>query len=206
MIFLNIKTSGPDPEKHGILSIGAVDSERTGKESYIYQVPRFERGKEVVLEYLKIADFKEHQLRDPSKPSVRHALKRFSELAETAKETNLAGQNTRLNAEFLKRAMKEHEMSWPFNEEYIDLLTTAINTYRAEEIDIPMREKRIALTFDMILWSVGLERSIGFHHALEDVNLEAEAYSRLVHGRNLIKSLKGYKLGLRDFKNYKPRE
>ncbi len=206
MIFLNIKTSGPDPEKHGILSIGAVDSERTGKESYIYQVPRFEREKEIVPEYLEIADFKEHELRDPSKPHIRHALKLFSELAETAKETNLAGQNTRLNAEFLKRAMEEYAMPWPFNKDYIDLLTTAINTYRAENIKIPMREKRIDLTFDMILWSVGLERSIGFHHSLEDANLEAEAYSRLVYGRNLIKSLRGYKIDLRGFEDYKPRE
>jgi len=206
MIFLDLKTSGPNPEKHGILSFAVVDSKRaeTGSREY-YKSYKLELGRDKRMEsgYLEMYGFEERDVRNPSQTKKpKKVLKELVEWMQRASEDNLAGLNLEKKLKFLKKAMQENDVSWPFNEQYIDLFTTAINAYKIERVEVPKKGKGIELSFDQILWSVGLERVEEMPSALEDAMLEAEAYFRLVYGKNLIKSLRGNFMEVRGFENY----
>jgi len=206
MIFLDLKTSGPNPEKHGILSFAVVDSKRaeTGSREY-YKSYKLELGRDKRMEsgYLEMYGFEERDVRNPSQTKKpKKVLKELVEWMQKASEDNLAGLNLEKKLKFLKKAMQENDIVWPFNEQYIDLFTTAINAYKIERVEVPKKGKGIDLSFDQILWSVGLERVEEIPSALEDAMLEAEAYFRLVYGKNLIKSLRGNFMEVRGFENY----
>ena len=201
MIFLNLETTGLDPVKYGILSIGAVDTERT-KNYHFYDEPRLEKGKEIDPYELKNKGFVEHKARDPSKRRLRDVLKRFMIWTRDCKVVTLAGQNPARLAPFLKESIEKYGMEWVFGDKYVDLYTTAVNSYNREGIKIPMKKRRYDLDFDAILWSVGLERSVGIHSSLEDAFLEAEAYFRLEIGSRKFKNFGPFE-EIRNFKDYK---
>lgn len=182
MIFLDLETSGLDPLKHGILSIGAVNTET--KETF-YLEPRLEEFKEIDPRALEVNGFTEEDVRDPSRISLGQALNEFMEWVQRCEIKTLGGQNTHFDAGFLKEAMGRHNIEWIFGHRYVDLFSTAINVYQRETIKIPIKDGRFDINLDVILESVGLERE-GHHKALDDALLEAEAYNRLVKGKSLI--------------------
>jgi len=75
MIVVDIETSGTDPYKHSILSIGAVDF--SNAERFFYQECKIEEGKIFEEEALKINGFSEKQIKDPNKKDLESILKDF---------------------------------------------------------------------------------------------------------------------------------
>ncbi len=196
MIFLNLKTTGPDSKIHGIIGIGAVEYENPC--NFFYETPRLEKDKKIEFRALEDTGFKEYELKDPSKKSLGRVLKEFLDWVERIHKRNLV-EYCKQNIDFLRTAMEEASLVvpretsseelakmlergkkiWPFGDIYIDLQTTAINTYHEAGFSPELKDSLYKLTFEEVLESVDLSRAEGPFNALEDALLEAEAYCRL---------------------------
>ncbi len=81
MIVVDVETTGLDPRKHALLSIGAVDFLNPKKQ--FYGECRMWEGAEVFMgdEYytcaLNINGFTEEQIHDPTKKSVQQLIQEF---------------------------------------------------------------------------------------------------------------------------------
>lgn len=182
MIVIDIETSGLDPKKHGILSIGAVDYNNPS--NTFYEEAKIEEGKEIDSVALKINGFTEKCIKDPGKNPLNRVLYNFQIWLNNIKEITLAGQNPAFDAGFLKQAFKEKGFYWCFGHRYVDLYSVAISTYLKKGFDIPQKSGRYIINLDEILWSVGLSKRGEIHNGLMDAKLEAEAFSRLIYSKN----------------------
>ncbi len=106
----------------------------------------------------------------------------------------LAGNNTDFDKNFLKEAMRRHEIEWIFGSRIVDLHSTAINNYLIKDVTIQMKNKRCDITSDKIFVSVGLPKEPKPHNALMGAKMEAEAYSRLVFKKGLLNEFGIYKI------------
>ncbi len=196
MIIVDIETSGLDPSKHGILSIGAVDFDNP--DNFFYAEPRLEEKKEIDPVALKINGFVGEDVKKNDKKLLNEVLHDFNVWLMGIKNVTLAGQNPAFDAGFLKQAFKEYGFYWCFGHRYMDLYSVATSTYLVKGFDIPEKSGRYMVDLDGILWSVGLEKRGGIHNGLMDAKLEAEAFSRLIHGKNWSKEFSGFPVCLRN--------
>jgi DNA polymerase III epsilon subunit-like protein len=195
MIFLDLETSGLDPVKDGILSIGAVDLDNP--DEFFYAEPKLPRGKEIDDKALKINGFTRYDSVDSAKKTLANTLHEFQKWLSKIKEVSIAGHNPSFDADFLRQAFKEEGFEWVFGHRYVDIHSTAISTYLSKNIEIPRKHGRFAVNLDHILWSVGLPKRSGPHNALTDAKLEAEAYQRLIHGESWSYEFTKYPVTLR---------
>jgi len=196
MIVVDIETSGLDPAKHGILSIGAADFKYPN--NFFYAEPRLEEKKEIDPVALKINGFVGEDVKNNNKKPLNEVLHDFNVWLTGIKNLTLAGQNPSFDAGFLKLAFEENGFYWPFGHRHIDLYSVAISTYLKKGFDVPEKSGRYMVDLDSILWSVGLEKRGGIHNGLMDAKLEAEAFSRLIHTKNWSKEFSGFPVGLRN--------
>lgn len=200
MIVLDLETSGLDPIKNGILSIGAVDFSNPKGEVF-YAEPRLPEGKEIDDKALKINGFTRYDVRDPSKKPLRKVLIDFQNWLKCVKDSTIAGQNPFFDADFLRQAYREEGFDWNFGHRYVDLFSIAVSTYLINNLDMPKKNGRYDVGLDDILWSVGLSKRRGPHGALDDAKLEAEAFSRLMYTKNWSRDFEESPVLLRSPKN-----
>src|SRR5207245_10181313 len=100
MIIVDLETTGLDPERNWIASIGAVDffnpSRTYYKECYV--------ADETIIseESLKVTGFTVQSLRDRTKPSAQFLTKDFFNWCDIAAVKLLAGEELWLDASFLR--------------------------------------------------------------------------------------------------------
>ena len=152
-----------------------------------------EEGKEINSEALEVNGFSEKEIRNPSKNRIEEVLRDFVGWACKIKNITLAGHNVDFDRNFLKEASKKYEIKWIFGSRIIDLHSTAINDYLIKGIDIPIKNKRYDITSDKIFVYVGLPKEQKPHNALLGAKMEAEAYSRLIFRKGLLKEFEKYK-------------
>lgn len=196
MIVVDIETSGLDPTKHGILSIGAVDF--NNPDNFFYAEPRLGLNKEIDPIALKINGFVGEDVKNNDKKSLNDVLHEFNVWLTSVRNVTFAGQNPSFDAGFLKQAFEENGFYWPFGHRYMDLHSTAMSTYLSKGFKIPEKSGRYMIDLDGILWSVGLEKRGGIHNGLMDAKLEAEAFSRLIHSNNWSKEFSGFPICLKN--------
>src|SRR3989338_5668689 len=101
MIVVDLETSGLDPEKHGILSIGAVEFENPA--NTFYGECRLREGAIIDDEATKIHGFSEEQMRN-CKKSAKQLCEEFNLWSKRSEERTLAGQNlVSLDVPFLRK-------------------------------------------------------------------------------------------------------
>lgn len=167
MIIVDVETTGLDPLKNSIVSIGAVDFEK-GDEFYVEccAIP----GREIDDAALAINGFTKEECLDISKKSAIEAYKEFFLWTTDNRGVMLAGQQVgAFDAKFLQHM---HELAglgkWPFGHRTVDLHSVAYAKYKE------------SLSLDGILAKVGLGPETKPHNALNGARLEYQAFKTLL--------------------------
>lgn len=185
MIVVDTETTGLDSSRDRILSIGAVDFANPYR-TY-YSECRLSRGVRLSKSASEVTGFSTSTLRDRRKPSIKKVLLEFLKWTTKCDERTLAGENPWFDVIFVKAALVREGLAWPFGHRYVDLHSVM---YAAM---LRSKRRRLSvsgvsgLSLDKTLHYVGLQPRHGFHNALDDAKLEAEAFARLIHGKTLFK-------------------
>lgn len=185
MIIVDIESSGVDPQKNSLLSIGALDFDNPTNQ--FYEECKIFSGAHVEKQALEVNGFTKAQITDPKKKTDREVVEDFLAWSATCKEHTLAGQNPSFDRDFIQQTCYRYHLNWPFAHRVIDLHSICYFQLLQKGIEPPTANSRTDLNLDKILTYVGLPARQGSHNALDDTKLEAEALSRLINGKLLLK-------------------
>ena len=190
MIVVDVETSGMSPSKNCILSIGAVDFNFS--QNQFYGECQAEKGKAVSMEALKINGFTFKEIRDKNKQTLEELLKEFYRWMMLIPDRTFAGQNVDFDRNFINFAFRQYKIPLMIEKRIIDLHSVCF-AYMLKNNKTPLVNKGFsALNTDRILKYVGLKEREGAHNALEDAKLEAEAFGRLIYGKNIFPEYVSY--------------
>jgi len=178
MIIIDVETGGLDPNKHALLSIGAVDYE-TGDEFYgecrAYQGYVAHQDDLIDDFALGINGFTREQCNDVTKQWPHSLYMEFLHWAAIAKKRDLllAGQQVgAFDIPFLKKIASDSHQgivpTWPFGYRSVDLHSVAFARLGK------------SLSLDGILTAVGLKPEPKPHNALTGARLERDAFKLLL--------------------------
>lgn len=184
MIVIDIESSGMDPQKSSLLSVGAVDLDNP--ENRFYEECRVFEGAHIEDEALKVNGFTKEQATDSQKQTDGEVVEKFLVWLKTCKEWTLAGQNTSFDRDFMMHTAHRYHINWPLAHRTIDLHSIAYAHMIGRGFAIPLKNNHSALNLDAILKYTGINFERKQHNALEDALLEAEALSRLLYGKILL--------------------
>lgn len=184
MIVADIEASGLDYHKHSLLSIGAVDLKNP--ERQFYGECRMWDGATVMTDSLAVNGFTEEECRDPKKHSLEDLMQNFLHWVEQCEDKTLAGQNVSFDRDFLNNSFSRSRLGWNFSYRTLDLHSMAYMDMAKRGLPIPTKNDRTELSSDAIFQYVGLPAEPKPHHGLTGAKLEAEAFSRILYGKNLL--------------------
>lgn len=184
MIVVDIEASGMSPMLHSIVSLGAVDfNNPTNK---FYEECRIDDDSTYSDEALRINGFSIGEITDKKKQTTAELLKHYFEWAVKISDKTIAGQNVDFDKYFINETCKKHSLKHQIDKRIVDLHGLCYAKLLAIKREIPLVKESSGLNTDTILKLVGLDERPGAHNALEDALLEAEAFSRLIYGKNLL--------------------
>jgi DNA polymerase III epsilon subunit-like protein len=192
MIVVDVETSGLAPARHSIVSIGAVDFSAPDRQ--FYRECRVWDGAEADPEALAVNGFSMEQIADPERMPLEQAVAQFCTWAAEGGDFLLAGHNTHFDYGFLANSCSRYRMSWPFGHRLIDMHSVAWAHMAREGKLMQGKRGAIGLRSDAIYAYVGLPEEPKPHHGLTGALMEAEAFSRLLYGRNLLSEYSQYAL------------
>jgi len=203
MIVMDIEATGLDTKKCSIVSLGALDFDNPENQFYMecrmFKGAVIEEGDGVLKPALEINGFTEEQVRNTNKYSLEELVKSFLEWTKTCKDVTIAGQNPAtldlpiLNESFERYGYNLHSVGFGFRT--MDLHSVALTYHLMKGMEYPKKDgKRSALDLDGILKFVGLPPEPKPHNALNGAKLEAEAFSRILYGKGLLKEYEKYSL------------
>ena len=192
MIVIDIETSGTNPYKHSILSIGAVDFSRP--ERTFYGECRIEDNSEFTEEALNVNGFKINELRDPKKKRLEEILNEFIDWMKPIADKTIAGHNVSFDADFLNYSFKKYKINFSFGHRVIDTHSLVYCSMLSKGAEVPLKNERTDINSDYVFSYVGLPAEPKPHNALNGAKMEAEALSRLIFKKGLLDEYKQYKL------------
>lgn len=192
MIVLDIEATGLDPQKHSILSIGAIDFQNPTNQ--FYEECRIWDGAEVDPQGLEVNGFTQQQIRDHRKKTVKQVLVKFAKWVKKIEDQTIAGQNSNsLDIPILVASLaREGITDWRPGYRAVDLHSIVYCQMVQSGRRIPLKEHRTDLNLDNILHYVGLPTEPKPHHGLTGAKMEAEAFSRILYGKSLLREYKKY--------------
>jgi len=190
MIVVDTETTGLDPYKNSIVSIGALDL--SNPENQFYQECKIWDGAEVTEEALKINGFSNTEIIDPKKRNLEEIIKDFLKWAEDIKDKTMAGENPSFDRDFLKFSAQKYGIEWTLSHRTIDLHSLCYAHYLKRGLKPPIKDNKTDLNTDKILNYIGLPDEPRPHNALTGAKMEAEAFSRLIFGKLLLNEFKNY--------------
>lgn len=192
MIILDIETSGTNPWKHSILSIGAVDFldlKRTfSRECQIRP------GAHISEEGLAVNGFSREEIADPRKETEEKIVADFFAWAMESRDHTIAGQNPSFDVSFLQAAAENYGLNFPLAHRTIDLHSVCAMHMIKRGLPFPIEHNRSNLNSDSIMEYVGLPAEPKPHIAFNGAKWEAEAFSRLFYNKPLFEEFKEYKI------------
>ncbi|MCX8158947.1 MAG: hypothetical protein N3D20_01500 [Candidatus Pacearchaeota archaeon] len=195
MIVVGIETTGPDPKRNSIISIGSLDTEKLlsdEKEPLFYGECRIRQGAEIEPLALKISSFTEHQIKYQNPESHDELIRRWVFWIKSSKDKTLAGENIGyFGLPFIKYALYSSGYDLDFinktiGTRSIDIHSLSYAHHQATNTPIPSKYERSALSLDETLVYLNLPKKPSPHNALIEAILKAEAYYRLVFSDSLF--------------------
>lgn len=188
MIVVDVETTGLDPLKHSIVSIGAIDF--LNHVNTFYQECNTWPGAEFDAKALALNGFTEDYIR--KQRPLEEVIKSFLIWTEDIEDITLAGTNTDFDRSFLQDACRRYGFRWPFRYRIIDLHSECYSNYLKRGIKPPIKEGTSHLDADKILVYVGLPPEPKPHNGLTGAKMEAEAFSRLIYKKQLLEEFFNY--------------
>jgi DNA polymerase III epsilon subunit-like protein len=184
MIVVDVETTGTRPDLHALISIGAVDLEAPQRR--FYAECRAWEGAHIEPDALAVNGFTHAQILDPEKPPLEEVMGRFIAFCRDTTERTLGGFNTAFDHGFLESSVARCNLAWHFGHRVLDLHSFGWMHLRRSGVTPPLREGRSMLSLDYILQYCGLPPEPKPHNGLTGAMMEAEAFSRLLRGINLL--------------------
>lgn len=192
MIVLDVETTGINPWKNAIASIGAVDF--LYPKNQFYREVRISDDADIHDGALKVNGFTREELFDVHKPTLEKAIEAFIEWMSVCEEKTIAGLNPAFDRDFLHAAFRHIGIPFPFSHRTVDVHSLCYTHALKRGVPPLMRHGMTALSTDHILQYVGLPPEPRPHHALTGAKMEAETFARLIHGTPLLPEFKQYPL------------
>lgn len=190
MIVVDMESSGVEPHKNSLLSVGAFEFENP--ENKFYEECRVWDGAHIDDEALGINGFSREEATDLKKQSDKELLMKFLSWTESCNERTIAGQNPSTDRDFLKYTAERYHVNWPFAHRTIDLHSICYFHMLRREVVPSTKNKHSALNLDGILEYVGVPKEPRPHNGLMGAKVEAEAFQRLINEISLFPEFKKY--------------
>lgn len=193
MIVVDVEASGLDPNKHSIVSIGALDLKHPTNQ--FYEECRIWDGAGIMDEALEVNGFTREQIVDPSKKSLEEVITAFMLWIEQCDEFTLAGQNPSFDRDYLHNSATKYHLNWPLAHRTLDLHSVAYVHLISRGIPIPLKNKHSALNLDSILEYCGMtEGEPKPHNALTGAKSAAECFSRILYNQKLLPEFEAHQI------------
>lgn len=188
MIVVDVETSGVDPNKNSLLSVGAIEFENP--ENQFYGECRVWEGAHIEPAALVVNGFTENDALDKKKKSDKELLEDFLKWAAGCKERTLAGQNPSFDRDFLRVTAHRYHIDWPFAQRTIDVHSIAYYHAVRKKAIIPLKREHSDFSLDAILAYCGLSPETKPHNGLNGAKLETEALYRFFYEKPLFLEFK----------------
>ncbi|MFA6535959.1 MAG: exonuclease domain-containing protein [Candidatus Paceibacterota bacterium] len=190
MIVVDVETSGLNPDKHSLLSIGAVDFSNSKRQ--FYEECRIWDGAHIDGEALAVNGFTKEQIVDPKKKSEAEIVKDFLDWAQASEEYTVAGENPSLDVAFIVAGARRAHMTAPLHHRTIDLHSICLADMIKRGIRLPIKDKKTDLNSDKIMAYIGIPAEPKPHIGINGAKWEAEALSRLLYNRPFFEDFGQY--------------
>lgn len=184
MIVLDIETSGIYPERHGIWQIGALELENPS--NVFLEEGRIDDEDVAEEEAGKVHGKNEAYLRNSEKQSQRELIEKLFNWAGKVKIITVICQNPQFDLGFIRSKAEKYGINNPFHRRSFDLHSFASLKYYQIYGKFLMEENHSGMGLTNILEFCGVNYERRAHNALEDAELTAECFSRIVYGRSLF--------------------
>lgn len=187
MIVLDVEGSGLDPEKHSILSIGALDLDDPTNQ--FYEECQVWDGAEINDDALAINGFSRDEVisQGSHKQTEGELIASFVAWAtDRPKDTTLAAQNVTFDRLFVEAACRRAGIECPFAHRTIDVHTLVWAHMAARGIEPPLKNRRSDIDLGYALRYVGLPEEPKPHNALTGALCHAEVISRIAYTRKTL--------------------
>lgn len=192
MLILDIETSGTSPQKHSVLSVGAIDFLKP--ERIFYQECRIWDGAHIDKEALAVNGFTSEEINREDKPTEAEIVKEFFDWALKSADHTIAGQNPFFDLFFIQAAAERARIGFPLAHRIIDLHSICYFHMLKRGIEPPAKNRRTDLNSDAVMEYVGLPAEPRPHHALNGAKWEAEAFSRFFNRRPMFPEFEKYRV------------
>jgi oligoribonuclease (3'-5' exoribonuclease) len=186
MLILDTECSGLRPDRHSILSIGALDFRNP--DNRFYGECRVWDGAEIMEEALEVNGFTMEQATDPTKQSEAELVASFLAWSQDLPERTLTGQNVSYDRDMLRGAAERGKLNWNFAYRTVDVHTLCWMHMikRGLPAPIDLEHQRSALNLNAILNYCGIQDEPEPHNALTGAKCHAEVASRLLYDKKLL--------------------
>ena len=187
MIVLDVETTGLVPERHSILSLGALDLDDPTNQ--FYEECQVWDGAEIEDEALAINGFSREEVtgQGSRKQTEAGLVDAFVAWAmDRPKERTLAAQNVSFDLEFVQAACKRAGIECPFAKRTIDVHSITWLHMIERGIEPPLKNGHSAINLDAALRYVGVPEEPKPHNALTGAYCHAEVISRIAYTRKLL--------------------
>lgn len=190
MLILDTECSGLRPERHSILSIGALDF-RNPDNRFYGECRVWEKDglrAEIMEEALEVNGFTMAEATDETKQSEAELVATFLEWSQDLPERTLTGQNVSYDRNMLMAAAERAHLNWNLAYRTIDVHTLCWMHMVKQNGVPPVDEehKRSMLNSKTILNYCGLPKEPDPHNALTGALWHAEVTSRLLYNKKLL--------------------
>jgi DNA polymerase III epsilon subunit-like protein len=196
MIVFDAEMSGLDPEKHSIVSLGALDLDDPTNQ--FYEECRVWDGAHVEDEALAVNGFTHAEVTDPARQSEADLIKSFIAwaLSETRPIANrtLAGQNVATDRAFVAAACARAGVECPFAHRTIDTHSIVWQHMRSRGLTPPVENGHSAINLTYALNYCGLPEEPKPHNALTGAYCHAEIVARVAYTKKLLPEFSAFEL------------
>jgi len=205
MIVVDTEFTRLDFNKGGLWQIGALDLENP--ENTFLEEAGLDDEDEIEEAALDVVGKTEEELRDKKRQSQKELLEHFFKWAESTKIKNLICQGPQWDFGILLSKSHKYGLNFPFHHRCFDLHSVAQTKHMEIKGKLIIDKDHSDMGLNNILKFCGMEdprRRIGRnreiiqegspHNALEDCKLEAECFSRLIYGKNLLPEFVKFKI------------
>lgn len=191
MIVLDVETSGVDPKKHSILSIGALDLDEPTNQ--FYDECRIWDGAVISDGALAINGFTREQAQDPTTKTEEELITAFIAWAtDRPQERTLAAQNVSFDKGFVEAACNRAGIEFPFAHRTIDIHTLTWAHMQFNGATPPTEHQHSAINMKAALDYCGLPEEPKPHNALTGALAHAELIARMAFGKKLLPEYSDY--------------
>ncbi len=190
MISVDIESSGGDFLKHGIFQIGAIDTDNPN--NYFLETCRIDDDDEIDPQAIIITGANEESLRDESLQSQKEMIEKFIKWMETVQIKNFLCHNPQFDHAFIRCKLSKYNLPDILAWRAFDIHSIASLKFLETTGSLFIKDNESAITLSAIIKFCGIDYERGEHNALEDAELTAECYARIMYGRNLLKKYSGH--------------